>query len=243
MAEHQPDPLALPAEEMKAVLAGTPERAAALLRAGAEAGLAEAQAAYGQLLLDGRGVRQDARAALDWFRKAARSGHRMGMNMVGRCYEKGWGVAEDRVAAAHWYKAAAEAGLDWGMYNYGSALGLGAGVAKDEATALDWFRRAAALGHAKSINFVGTFLEEGRVVPRDMAGAALCYRQAAERGDFRGAFNHARLLAEAGRLDEALVWIGRAGEGATPHYRGVMRRYLDASPVAVLRRAGAVLAG
>jgi TPR repeat protein len=221
-------------EALRARLEESPEEAAKLLRAGAEAGLPEAQAAFGQALLDGRGVAADTVAALRWYRAAAASGNLMAINMVGRCFEKGWGVAEDRVEATRCYARAAEGGLDWGMYNYGSALALGAGVAKDERAALGWFQRAGSLGHAKSINFVGTFHEEGRLTPRDMAKAAECYLRAAEGGDFRGQFNHARLLAEAGRLDEAVAWIARAAETASPDFRARMKAYCEAAPVPAL---------
>jgi len=223
------------ADALRATLGASPEEAAALLRAGAEAGLPEAQAAYGQALLDGRGVSADTAAALGWFRKAAAGGNAMGMNMVGRCLEKGWGTVEDRVEATRWYAHAAQAGLDWGMYNYGSALALGAGIAQDEAAALGWFQRAGALGHAKSVNFVGGFHEEGRVTARDRAKAAECYRVAAEGGDYRGQFNHARLLAEDGRLDEAVAWIGRAAETAPPAFVQRMKAWCEAAPVAALQ--------
>jgi TPR repeat protein len=229
-------------DDLRATLEGSPEDAAALLKTGAEAGLPEAQAAYGQALLDGRGVDRDAIAALGWFRKAAAGGDAMGMNMLGRCFEKGWGTAEDRTEATRWYARAAQSGLDWGMYNYGSALALGAGIERNEAAALGWFQRAGAIGHAKSINFVGSFHEEGRVTARDRAKAAECYRVAAEGGDYRGQFNHARLLAEDGRLDEAVTWIGRAAETAPPVFVQRMKAWCGAAPVAALRTIAASLA-
>jgi TPR repeat protein len=222
------------ADDLRATLEASPKDAAALLKAGAEAGLPEAQAAYGQALLDGRGVAADAAAALGWFRRAAAGGDAMGMNMLGRCFEKGWGTAEDRAEATRWYALAAQAGLDWGMYNYGSALALGAGIAKDEAAALAWFQRAGTMGHAKSINFVGSFHEEGRVTARDRAKAAECYRVAAEGGDYRGRFNHARLLAEEGRVDEAVAWIVRAAETAPPAFVQRMKAWCEAAPVPAL---------
>ena len=229
------DLLAASPEAMRAALSGAPETAAALLRAGAEAALPEAQALYGQILLDGRGVGRDPATALRWFWRAATAGDLMAINMVGRCYELGWGIAVDRAAAAGWYKVAAERGLDWGMYNYGSALGLGAGIEQDEAAALGWFRKAAELGHAKSLNFVGVFLEQGRLVPRDMPRAAECYRVAAEGGDFRAQFNHARLLAAADRPDEASVWLERAAATATPEFRATMKTFFGTAPHAGLR--------
>jgi len=223
--------------DLRARLEGSPEEAAALLREGAAAGLPEAQAAYGQILLDGRGVAADPEAALRWFREAAAHGHVMAINMIGRCHEKGWGTPIDRDAAARCFRVAAERGLDWGMYNYGGALGLGAGVPQDEAAAMGWFQRAAAMGHVKSINFVGGYHEEGRLTVRDMDKAAECYRLAAEGGDFRGQFNHARLLAEGGRIDEAVAWIAQAAATASPDFKGRMRAYCEATPVPALNAA------
>lgn len=222
---------------LQTLLETSPAEAATVLRAGAEAGLAEAQTVYGQMLLDGRGVRADAVQALTWFLAAAAQGHPMGMNMAGRCLDQGWGAPVDKAAALPWFRAAAEAGLDWGMYNYASALGLGAGTSQDEAAALAWFQKAAALGHAKSINFVGAFHEEGRLLPRDLAKARDCYARAAKGGDFRGQFNLARLLTEEGRLDEALALIAQAREASPPGFRAIIDQYLRGSPLGPLREA------
>ena len=102
---------------------------------------------------------------------------------------------------------------------------------------------AAALGHAKSANFIGAFHEEGRIVPRDLAKAAECYAAAAEGGDFRGRFNHGRLLAEAGRTEEAVGWIARGAETATPHFRRRMRDWcVDSGAPALMALTDTVLA-
>jgi TPR repeat protein len=228
----------LSSEEIAARLSGSPDARAALIREGARAGLAEAQAVYGQMLLDGAGVVQDRVAAFGWFWKAAQQGHLMGLNMLGRCYDLGWGIPVNKARAAECFRVAAEGGLDWGMYNYGSALALGAGLTQDKAAALAWFEKAAAMGHAKSKNFVGSFHEDGALVPRDLAAAADCYRQAAEGGDFRGMFNHARMLAEAGKTDAALLWIERCGAAATPPFRDKALAWLAQVPDMWLRTEG-----
>lgn len=225
----------LSGEEIAARLSGSAEGRAALIREGAEAGLAEAQAVHGQMLLDA----QQPAEAFGWFWKAAQQGHPMGLNMLGRCYDLGWGTRVDKVRAAECFRVAAEGGLDWGMYNYGSALALGQGLPQDKALALAWFEKAAALGHAKSTNFVGSFHEEGDLLPRDRAAAADCYRRAAEGGDFRGMFNHARMLAEAGDVDGALLWIGRCGAAATPAFRDKALAWLAQVPDPRLRTEGA----
>jgi len=208
----------------------------------AEDGDADAQALYGQLLLDGNGVTQDAAAGFGWFNRAAAQGHLMGLNMVGRCYDLGWGVAVDKARAADCYRVAAERGLDWAMYNYATLLALGHGVAKDRPAAYDWFLKAAKTGHsliaAKATNYLGSFHEDGWVVSRDMTKAARFYERAAEGGDFRGMFNHARMLGDKGRTEDALKWIERAGETATPAFVAKAGDFLDASPVPALRARG-----
>lgn len=215
-------------------LSGSPEERVAIIRAGAEAGVAEAQAVYGQMLLDAG----DASAAVMWFVMAAKQGHLMALNMVGRCYDLGWGVSVDKGRAAECFSAAADAGLDWAMYNYATLLALGEGVPEDKPAALEWLHRAADLGNAKAINFIGSFYEDGWVVARDMAAAADYYRRAAEGGDFRGCFNHARMLADQGQRDAALHWLGRVRETANDAFMTKAEAFLRTSPMAFLREDG-----
>lgn len=179
----------------------------------------------GQMLLD----TGEASEGLGWFSKAAAQGHLMALNMVGRCYDLGWGTKVDKARAAECFRIAAERGLDWGMYNYATALALGEGLAEDKAAALAWFEKAAAMGNAKAINHVGSFHEDGWVVPRDRGKAADYYARAAEGGDFRGAFNHARMLLEAGQAAEARRWLGVCRETATSAFAEKARGWLKAS--------------
>ena len=212
-------------EAIAARLSGSPEERAALIRQGAESGVAEAQAVWGQMLLDGG----DAAAGFAWFNKAAAQGHLMALNMVGRCYDLGWGVAVDKRRAGECFRIAAERGLDWAMYNYATALALGDGVTEDKPGALAWFEKAAALGNAKAVNHIGSFHEDGWVVERDMAKAAEFYARAAAGGDFRGAFNHARMLLDAGQVDEARGWLREAAETGTPAFVEKAKAWLAAS--------------
>jgi len=216
----------LSAEELARRLSGPREEVAAFVRMAAEAGSAEAQARLGQMLLDGDGVAQDAAQAFAWFERAARAGHLEAANMVGRCYDLGWGVAVDKAKAAAWFRQAAARGLTWAKYNYATLLALGQGVAEDRPAALALFEEAAAEGNAKAHNFVGSFHEDGWVGPRDMAEAARRYRLAAEGGDFRGQFNHGRMLAAAGDTSEALRWMSLAWANGTMRFRAQMIDYL-----------------
>lgn len=210
----------------------------ALIRTAAESGLAEAQAVYGQMLLDGVEVAGDPRAGFGWFVRAAAQEHPMALNMVGRCYELGWGVAIDPARAAECYRVAAGRGSTEAMYNYATQLALGRGVAEDRATALGWLRKAAARGFAKAENFVGSFHEDGWATPRDLLAAAQCYKRAAAGGDFRACFNHARMLVAKGRVREALPWIARAGELGHARFRAQVRGWLERHGDAELRLRG-----
>jgi len=229
---------AMSAEEISALLSpGHPERPI-VIHLAAEAGFADAQAALGQMLLDGDGVPRDAKKAIGWFGKAAEQGHAMAINMIGRCYDLGWGVDVDKARAAEWFRIAADQGLDWGMYNYATLLALGQGVPEDKPAALVLLLRAASMGNAKAMNFVGSFYEDGWVVDRDMDSAADYYRRAADGGDFRGRFNHARILADAEDVDGALLWLARVGETATPAFMEKAATWLAASDDERLRTEG-----
>jgi uncharacterized protein len=214
------------AAELAALLATPGDGRETVLRAAAGGGAVQAQLLLGQSLLD----RGDAPEALRWFSRAATAGHPMGMNMLGRCLEHGWGTAIDKAGAARWYEAAAGRGLDWGLYNLATLLSLGEGVAQDRARALALFRRAAALGHAKSMTMVGSFCEDGWAVPADPAEAARWYRRGAEGSDFRGQFNHARMLIAAGRIDAGIGWLRRVARTGTPRFLAQVRAWLEARP-------------
>lgn len=216
----------LDADEIARRLSGPRDEVAAFVRVAAEGGSAEARARFGQMLLDGDGVEPDPAAALAWFELAARGGHLEAANMVGRCHDLGWGTPIDKPRAAAWYKRAAERGLTWAKYNYATLLALGEGVALDRVAALGLFREAAAGGNAKAINFVGSFYEDGWVVTRNLTEAARYYALAAEGGDFRGQFNHGRMLAAQGDHDAALSWFTRAWSGGNPRFRVQMAAWL-----------------
>jgi TPR repeat protein len=202
--------------ELRALLAGDPSRAAPWIESAARYGVAEAQVRFGQMLLDGSGVRQDPGAALTWFTRAAQKGAPEAMNMVGRCHENGWGAPVNLTEAVRWYRRSAEAGHDWGEYNYGNMLFDGRGVERDLALAVDFYQRAAGQGHARAMNLLARCYEEGWGVARDAAQARAWYRRSAEGGYFRAQYNYASILAGQGRIDEAAALFEAACAAATP---------------------------
>ncbi len=213
-------------QQIIAQLSGTPEQIAVGLRLAAEQGVVEAQALFGQVLLDGQGVAVDQIQALQWFKTASESNHPMAINMVGRCLENGWGIEANPSEAVAWYKRAAELGLDWGMYNYANILARGVVVPQNRAEAWRLYNAAVLLGHAKSMNIVGRFVEEGWETPQDSKLAAEWYRRSAEAGDFRGQFNHASKLAEQGKEIEAAAWFRQCASTATQGFKQKMAQVL-----------------
>ncbi len=197
------------------------------IRRDAENGHVAAQTVLAQALLDGAGGPPDPEGALSWWRIAAEAGFAPACNMVGRCLEKGWGVVADPAEAACWYERAVALGDDWARYNLANMLLRGRGVARDRLRAWALFRDAAGNGHAKSMNLVARFLEEGWDRPRDRIAAARWYRRSAEAGDYRGCHNLATLLAEMGRIEEALAWWKRALTDATPDILSAMEAALS----------------
>ncbi len=225
------------------MLSAPPLQAAAWMFAAARLGSADAQAILGQWLLDGQGLQRNPEEAFKWFQKSAFQGHAMGMNMAGRCLENGWGTPVDLPAATDWYARAARKGLDVGMYNYANQLASGQAVPRDDVEALRWYQEAARLGHAKSFTKIGGFYEDGRTTAKDRPTAMAYYRKGAEGGDFRGQFNYAGMLAEVGRMDEALHWLRLVPLTATPDFLARAGRMLVQSPVAELRAIGQEMLG
>ena len=186
------------------------DKAGEWVSAAAELGLAEAQVRLGRMMLEGEGVARDPAAAFQAFRAAAAQDHIDGHNMLGRCYELSWGTGIDYGKAAHHYRIAAEKGLDWAQYNLAHMLLSGVGVAQDRDQAFHWYSQAAAQGHVRAMSLVGRCHEEGWATPKDPGAALDWYRRSAEGGYFRGAYNYAAMLEQAGRAQDAQIWFDRA---------------------------------
>lgn len=219
----------LDGDQLRAMLAEHPAKAAQAIIAAAADNVLEAQALLGQILLDGKGIERDPKLALTWFDIAARKGHLMARNMMGRCFEHGWGCSADPARAAAHYEQAARAGLDWSLYNLGNLLATGRGVPQDQKRALQCYYRAAQRGHAKAMNLLGRYLEDGVCCQQDLPAAYDWYRRSAEGGDFRGQFSHAAVLADHGKVDEAVAWLRRALEHGNLNFLRVSRTLLLSS--------------
>lgn len=224
--------------EWKALLKGDALQARQWIQAAARLGHAEAQVVLGQWLLDGQGGPRDAAQALQWFLKAADQQHAMGLNMAGRCYENAWGTETDPAKAVSFFEKAAGLGLDAGLYNQANQLASGKGTPQDHHKALELYSKAARLGHVKSLTKVGRYLEDGIVVDKNLPMALSFYKLGAEGGDFRGQFSYAGMLAAEGKDEEALQWLRKVPETATPAWLAEAGRLLQDSPLEAYRDIG-----
>ncbi|WDY57152.1 tetratricopeptide repeat protein [Pseudomonas sp. PSKL.D1] len=217
---------------LKAMLEHSPGQAAQAILAAAGQGVVEAQSLLGQILLDGRGIEQDAIVARRWFGIAAQGGSAMAHNMLGRCLEHGWGGEVNLSQAAIQYACAADAGLDWGLYNLGNLMATGRGVPENQAQALMCYEKAAQMGHAKSMNIYGRYLEQGIATAPSPVRAVRWYRRSAEAGDFRGMFSLGLVLVERGEMAEAGRWLEQARvEGNLNFLRSALVTLQGAGPV------------
>jgi TPR repeat protein len=75
-----------------------------------ESGLADAQVALGEMMLNGRGGSRSPTDALELFDRAAAKGHSGAMFALGAIHAGGHEVTTDRQAAQRWFRAATELG-------------------------------------------------------------------------------------------------------------------------------------
>ncbi|MGF7160894.1 hypothetical protein FHS85_002525 [Rhodoligotrophos appendicifer] len=185
----------------------------------AEAGLHNAQARFGLMLLEGRGGDPDALIGESWLRRAAHGGDAEAAALLGDIYARGGTVPPNYEEAANWFRAAAELGHSTAAHALGMLHLTGAGVTQDADEAAVWFKRAAEAGDSRAQADLAELLQSG-------SGSALFlepppvhewFERAAEEGDLVGAFNYAVCLAEGvgmPRDDErAAFWLKRAAEG------------------------------
>ncbi|WP_300554078.1 tetratricopeptide repeat protein [Maricaulis sp.] len=207
-------------EEVTAAIArGDADAALALVLPRVEAGEAEAQLAYGSMLLNGTGLPQDDAAAMDQFRAAAEQGLGAAMNEYGRGLTIGRGRPADLPAGLEWLSRAAASGDASMAHDYAVALEAYGGESR-LGEALDWYRRAAEQDFAPSVTSLGVLYLDGRGVEADPGRAFNLFRRAAEAGDGR-AQNNLGLMYSRGTgverdYEAAVVWFERAAAQGLP---------------------------
>ena len=120
--------------------------------------------------------------ALEWFRKAADSGHASAQNWAGYMYQNGYGVTRDYTEALKWFQKSADQGYAGGQGNLGYMYYQGYGVTKDDIEALRWYIKAADQGNATAQYNLGFMYENGFGVTKNNAEAVKWFTKAASQG-------------------------------------------------------------
>ncbi len=149
----------------------------------ASKGDATAQFEYAVRLAEGRGVARDAKAAAQWFEKAAAQGLAPAQYRVGSMYEKGVGVDRSYPEARKWYQMAAEAGNARAMHNLAVLLAEGGDAKPDYTTASGWFRKASEYGVRDSQYNLAILYARGLGVTQSLQQSYLWFSAAADQGD------------------------------------------------------------
>jgi len=187
------------------------DRSAAACRRLADQGKAWAQYNLGVMYDNGRGLPQDYKEAVKWYRKAADQGNADAENNLGASYEDAEGVQQDYDEAVKWYRKAAEQGHARAQTNLGWMYRNGKGVARDDKEAAKWFRKAADQGDARAQNTLGWMYSNGEGVAQDDKEAVRWYRKAADQ-DYASAQTN-------------LGWMYRNGKGVAQDDKEAIKWY------------------
>ncbi len=150
----------------------------------AEAGDADAQYELGQLYWRGEKTQRNTKAALEWFRRAAKGGKpdhlkTLGLILCDADFEFG-----DFKEGFAQMLAAARAGDAAAQYFVAVEYATGERISRDPAVAATWYRRAAEQGHAEAEYNLGIMHLEGDGVTQNLGEGRRLVVSAAERGEY-----------------------------------------------------------
>lgn len=148
-----------------------------------------AQTNIGRMYREGKGVPQNNKKAVYWYRKAAEQGDAAAQVWLGALYAKGVeGVPVNHHESFEWYSKAAEQGYAEAQYNLGCSHEWE--LQEEHNKAVEWYSKAAVQGHADAQYSLGRLYYNGKVlgwygasaVPQDYKKAFEWYSKAAEQG-------------------------------------------------------------
>lgn len=165
----------------------------ALKRVEADANDAAAMTLLGEIYRQGLGIREDARAAADWYRLAAERGDINAVFALGMATLEGRGTARDPARAGALLEKAANAGHPAANYNLALAL-LATGRPQDDQRAIGCLRVAAAADLGDAQHALAVLYKLGRGLTQDDGMAAEWMGKAAASGLVAGEVEYAIML-------------------------------------------------
>lgn len=122
----------------------------------AEAGQAAAQAAIGQMYLNGEGVVADPAQAASWLERAAEGGNARARYQIGNMYAAGYGVAQDDMKASYYLIKAANQNMATAQLAMAQRFYHGQGVPKDLVQSFLFAALSARQGNQDALAIANT---------------------------------------------------------------------------------------
>ena len=205
----------------------------------ARLGDARAQYNLGLCYAKGKGVEQDHKEAVRWYRLAADQGDAAAQNALALCYANGKGVEEDVEEAVRLYSLAVDQGYTRAYMNLGNCYLHGRGVVQDYHEAVRLYRLAIAQGNDGAGSMLGICYQYGYGVARNEEEAVRLYRLAADYGYAAGQCNlglcYAQGVGVAQNTTEAMRWLHCAADRGDRTALAALRSCVLAGQVCTLR--------
>jgi hypothetical protein len=150
------------------------------------------------LYSSGRGVRQNFKQAVNWFRQSAEQGDALAQFHLGKMHADGTGVPQDYKLAEYWYRKSATQGYAAAQFELGQCFLNGGCGKRDEKAALTWLDQAVG-------NAVDAISREKYAVLRDQTAEQIASRPPAPTAAIDEQWPEPAQSAETAASDEQLV--------------------------------------
>lgn len=210
----------------------------AALEPDAKRGIAVAQRALAQVLLNWDPAEPDPRSAVAWFLSAAKSGDAQAQAWMGDCEREGLAGKSDPDAAERWYRSAAAKGHLGALLRLARIAEQGAADTPEAGSeCFGLWLAAAATGSAEAQRAVGEHYLAGRGCTVDPFEAVRWLSAAAEQNDGRAQLGLGLCYRDGRGVGKdpgfARLWLGRAarqGFAESPAPGGAESSAADARP-------------
>ena len=186
------------------------------LKRNAEQGNDVAQFKLGLMYENGKGIEQNYKKAIEWYKKAAEQGYVDAQFHLGNMYCIGLGVVQDLEKAFEWYKKAAEQGNVYAQYDLGTMYERGKGVERDSTKASEWYEKAAEQGNKDAQYKLGTMYYNGEGVEQNYKESFCLYKKAAEQGSVNAQFMLGKMYYHGQGVErdyeKSIEWIGKTSK-------------------------------
>lgn len=166
------------------------------LRIAAANGDPSAEFEVGSRFAEGKGVQQNFKQAITWYRRAATRGFALAQYRLATLYERGLGVDKDLQRAKIWYDRAASQGSVKAMHNLAVLAASSEAGSTDYGSAARWFKEAASRGLGDSQFNLAILYQSGLGVERDLGKSYTWFGIAARSGDKSASQRQAQIASQ-----------------------------------------------